>query len=97
VFFLVFHHIIADFWSMGVFIDEFVKSYAVERSGRAVIPAGVSYQTSRAGSAMIAGEEGDRHWATGDGSSAGRSPFSTSRPTLRPPVRKHRGPVRPRA
>ena len=62
---LVVHHIIADFWSTAVLVDDLGKAYADELAGRA---SDLSLPRSRYGDftrwqhAMVAGEEGERHW-----------------------------------
>ena len=63
---LVVHHIIADFWSTAVLVDDLGKAYAAELAGRAVVlspPRSRYADFTHWQHAMVAGEEGERHWA----------------------------------
>ncbi len=63
---LVVHHIIADFWSIAVLVDDLGKAYAEERAGRTAVslPPRSSYADfTRWQHDMLAGAEGRRHWA----------------------------------
>ena len=63
---LVVHHIIADFWSIAVLVDDLGKAYAEERAGRTALslPPRSSYADfTRWQHDMLAGAEGRRHWA----------------------------------
>src|SRR5207302_8619472 len=63
---LVFHHIIADFWSAAVFLDDVMTAYTAECSGRggALPPPRSRYADfARWQHAMLASEEGERHWS----------------------------------
>jgi NRPS condensation-like uncharacterized protein len=62
---LVVHHIIADFWSTAVLVDEFGKAYADELAGRGGDPAALtSNYADFVGwqHGMVAGAEGERQW-----------------------------------
>ena len=62
---LVVHHIIADFWSTAVLVDDLGKAYADELAGRASessLPRSRYGDFTRWQHAMVAGEEGERHW-----------------------------------
>ena len=62
---LVVHHIIADFWSTAVLVDDLGKAYAEELAGRASdlsIPRSRYADFTRWQHTMVAGEEGERHW-----------------------------------
>ena len=62
---LVVHHIIADFWSTAVLVDDLGRAYAEELAGCAGdLPAPTSScaDFARWQHAMVAGEEGERHW-----------------------------------
>jgi amino acid adenylation domain-containing protein len=92
---LVIHHIIADFWSTAVLVDELGKAYGDELGGRAgeLSPLQsryadfVSWQHG-----MMGGEEGERHWAYWRQQLAGPLPV-LDLPTdfARPVVRSFRG------
>jgi amino acid adenylation domain-containing protein len=91
---VVIHHIVTDFWSFELLIDEFRTLYAAEKLGiQPPAPAGMSYvdymhwQTE-----MLAGPEGERHRAYWQEALAGELPalsLPTGRP--RPPVQTYRG------
>jgi amino acid adenylation domain-containing protein len=62
---LIVHHIISDFWSMAVLVDDLGKNYAAERSGRArstVAPRSHYGDFARWQRAMVSADEGARHW-----------------------------------
>ena len=62
---LVVHHIIADFWSTAVLVDDLGKAYADELAGRACdlsLPRARYADFTRWQHTMVAGEEGERHW-----------------------------------
>jgi len=62
---LVFHHIIADFWSTAVFLDDFKTAYTAEcagRSGELPPPVSSYAKFARWQHEMVAGLEGERHW-----------------------------------
>ena len=65
VFLLVFHHIIADFWSAAVFLDDFKAAYTAECAGHGgeLPPPASSYaKFARWQHEMVIGEVGERHW-----------------------------------
>ena len=65
VFLLVFHHIISDFWSAAVFLDDFKTAYSAECAGESgdLPPPISSYRDfARWQHEMVAGVEGERHW-----------------------------------
>ncbi len=62
---LVFHHIISDFWSTAVFLDDFKTAYTAELAGVSgeLAPPQSSYGNfTRWQHEMVASPEGDRHW-----------------------------------
>ena len=62
---LVVHHIIADFWSTAVLVDDLGRAYSVELAGRACdlsLPRSRYADFTRWQHTMVAGEEGERHW-----------------------------------
>jgi amino acid adenylation domain-containing protein len=62
---LVVHHIIADFWSTAVLVDDLGKAYADEVAGRASdvsLPRARYADFTRWQHTMVAGKEGERHW-----------------------------------
>ena len=98
VFLLVFHHIIADFWSTAVFLDDFKTAYTAELEGRGIaLPAPRSCYAdfARWQHTMLASDEGERHWAYWRDQLAGTLPV-LDLPTdfTRPPVQSYRGGVR---
>ena len=98
VFLLVFHHIIADFWSTAVFLDDFKTAYTAELAGRGItLPAPRSCYAdfARWQHKMLASDEGERHWAYWRDQLAGTLPV-LDLPTdfTRPPVQSYRGGVR---
>ncbi len=92
---LILHHIIADFWSLGVLVDEIGQAYAGHRAGRrpSLEPLPHSYASFAAWQhAMVAGSEGERHWAYWQDKLAGELPvldLCTDHP--RPLVGSNRG------
>ena len=77
VFLLVFHHIIADFWSAAVFLGDFMSAYAAELEGRGQALASPRWRYAdfaRWQNQMVAGEEGERHWAYWENQLAGPLP-----------------------
>ncbi len=89
------HHIIVDFWSLALLMQELGICYEAERSGvRAVLPALASSYSAfvRWQDEFVSSEEGERHWAYW------RDQFSHELPVLdlpsmhpRPPVQTFRG------
>jgi amino acid adenylation domain-containing protein len=62
---LVFHHIIADFWSAAVFLDDFKKAYSAElagRSGELPRPLSSYGEFAQWQNEMVASADGHRHW-----------------------------------
>lgn len=92
---LVVHHIIADFWSMSVLLDELAVLYSAEKNGAraALPPLEVGYQDYvRWQEEMLASQEGERHWAYWQKQLAGDLPYlnlHTDRP--RPPAQTFNG------
>ena len=65
MFLLVFHHIIADFWSAAVFLDDFKTAYTalcMGLGGELPTPVSSYAKFARWQDEMVAGEEGERHW-----------------------------------
>src|SRR5829696_6378643 len=89
------HHIIVDFWSLALLMQELGICYEAERSGvRAVLPALASSYSAfvRWQEEFVSSEEGERHWAYW------RNQLSHELPVLdlssmhpRPPVQTFRG------
>ena len=97
VFLLVFHHIIADFWSTAVFLDDFKTAYTAELEGRGIAlptPRSCYADFARWQHKMLASDEGERHWAYWRDQLAGTLPV-LDLPTdfTRPPVQSYRGRV----
>ena len=96
---LTVHHIAVDFWSLDMLIDELCLLYAAERVGiQAPLPAHVPQYTDfvRWQAEMLAGSEGERHWAYWQHELAGELPMLNlpiDRP--RPPVQTYRGASHP--
>ncbi|HEX8087809.1 MAG TPA: amino acid adenylation domain-containing protein, partial [Blastocatellia bacterium] len=92
---IVVHHIVADFWSLAVLIDEMGVLYEAEKNGRAVTLAPLDFRYAdyvRWQEEMLAGAEGERLWAYWQEQLAGELPalaLPTDRP--RPPVQTHTG------
>src|SRR5262249_4443712 len=61
----VFHHIIADFLSAAVFLDDLGRAYAEERPARIVVwpPSPSFVDFVRRQDEMIASDEGERLWS----------------------------------
>ncbi len=95
---LVVHHIIADFWSTAVLVDDLGKEYAAELAGR---ESSLSQLDSRYVDfvqwqhAMLASSEGEGHWDYWRQQLKGPLPV-LELPTdfARPPVRTYRGATR---
>ncbi len=95
---LAVHHIIADFWSTAVLVDDLGRAYADELAGRVDdLPAPVASCTdfARWQHAMVAGEEGELHWGYWRQQLRGTLPV-LDLPTdfVRPSVRSYRGAVK---
>jgi len=92
---LVIHHIVVDFWSLTVLLDELGQLYAAElRQADADLPTGqAEYSDFVAGQAdLLSGQEGERLWDYWRTQLAGDLPtleIVTDRP--RPPVQTYRG------
>ncbi len=92
---LVVHHIVADFWSLELLMDELSVLYAAEKLGIQAPPeTGTAQYTDyiRWQAEMLAGPEGERHWEYWQSVLAGDLPvlsLPTDRP--RPPVQTYRG------
>ena len=89
------HHIITDFWSLGLLLDDLAVLYPALRHGRAVAlpPPGLSYVDSvRWQEEMLAGARGERLWGYWWDRLAGELPvldLHTDRP--RPRVQTYEG------
>jgi natural product biosynthesis luciferase-like monooxygenase protein len=92
---LAMHHIVSDFWSLAVLLDELRDLYPAERCGtrQALKPLTFNYTDFvRWQSEMLASEEGERLWSYWKNRLAGELPvlnLPTDRP--RPPVQTYRG------
>jgi amino acid adenylation domain-containing protein len=92
---LVFHHIIGDFWSVAVLLEELGRLYPAIRSGAEIGLAPLPLQAAdfaRRQALRLAGADGERLWAYWEKQLAGSLPaldFPTFRP--RPAVRSDRG------
>ncbi|RUS95289.1 hypothetical protein DSM106972_090650 [Dulcicalothrix desertica PCC 7102] len=92
---LVVHHIIADFWSLSVLLQEMGKLYQAEKDGTtaALAPLELQYTDyAHASVQMLANAEGAKHWAYWQKQLAGELPtlnLPTDRP--RPPVQTYQG------
>ena len=95
---LVFHHIIADFLSAAVFLDDLGRAYGEERAGRPgtwPLPQSRHADFVRWQNEMLAGEQGERLWTYWQRQLAGPLPvldLPTDRP--RPALRSDRGRTR---
>ncbi len=95
---LALHHVVADFWSIAVLLDELGRIYPAELAGDtpALLPLGVTYADfSRWQGELVAGPEGDRLWSYWRDQLAAPLPvlsLPTDRP--RPPVQTSRGATR---
>jgi|SRR5579872_14272 len=92
---LVVHHIVIDFWSLAILLDELSALYPAERAGvkAPLPPLNLQYTDYvRWQAEMLASPEGDRLWAYWRGQLAGRLPvlqLRTDRP--RPRIPTYRG------
>ena len=92
---LVVHHIVIDFWSLAILLNELGALYPAEAAGKraALPPLDVQYSDYvRWQSEMLAGAEGERLWAYWQKQLAGQLPvldLPTDRP--RQPIQTHRG------
>jgi amino acid adenylation domain-containing protein len=92
---LVVHHIVIDFWSLAVILNELGVLYPGAKAGvRAALPPLVLQYTDyvRWQTEMLASPEGERLWAYWKKQLAGRLPvldLPTDRP--RPPIQTYRG------
>jgi amino acid adenylation domain-containing protein len=92
---LVIHHIISDFWSLALMLEELGVLYAAEEGGVAarLAPHGSRYEEfAREQARMLAGEDGERHWEFWHKQLEGTLPvlnLPADRP--RPPVQTFRG------
>ena len=92
---LALHHIIGDFWSVGVIVHEVAALYAAAMAGEA--PPGASPERryldfAREQAEMLAGPKGERLWAYWSEALGGRLPvldLPIARP--RPPIASRRG------
>ena len=96
---LVMHHIISDFWSLAVLLDELRVLYPAEKRGTRLElePLKLNYADFvRWQSEMLASQEGERLWSYWKNHLAGDLPtldLPTDRP--RPPVQTYRGASHP--
>jgi len=92
---LVVHHIVIDFWSLAVILNELGVLYPAAKAGlRAALPPLALQYTDyvRWQTEMLASPEGERLWAYWKKQLAGRLPvldLPTDRP--RPPIQTYRG------
>ena len=92
---LAMHHIISDFWSVGILVHELGDLYRAERSGKVIsLPAPPVQYTDFAvwQSEMLASDEGERLWSYWQKQLSGELPvveLPADRP--RPAVQTHRG------
>jgi condensation domain-containing protein len=92
---LVVHHIVIDFWSLGILLNELGSLYSAESTGlrTALLPLDSQYRDYvRWQSEMLAGAEGERLWKYWQRQLAGPLPvlnLPTDRPRL--PIQSHRG------
>jgi amino acid adenylation domain-containing protein len=92
---LVVHHIVIDFWSLAILLNELGTLYPAEAAGRRATlpPLDLQYgDYVRWQSGMLAGAEGERLWTYWQRQLAGQLPvleLPTDRP--RQPVQTHRG------
>jgi amino acid adenylation domain-containing protein len=96
---LAVHHIVADFWSLGVLVHELGILYQAEKNGTQATLAPLSLQYAdyvRWQTAMLKALEGERLWAYWQKQLAGELPvldLPTDRPRL--PVQTYRGASHP--
>ena len=92
---LVVHHIVIDFWSLAILLDELGTIYPAEAAGMQATLPPLHLQYSdyvRWQSEMLAGAEGERLWAYWQKQLAGQLPIldlPTDRPRQR--IQTHRG------
>ncbi len=92
---LVVHHIVIDFWSLSILLNELGTIYPAEVAGRPATLPSLDLQYSdyvRWQSEMLAGAEGERLWTYWQKQLSGQLPvldLPTDRP--RQPVQTHRG------
>jgi len=92
---LTIHHIIADLWSLNILIDELRLLYNADKAGQAVqLPSAGAQFTDYVSwqAAMLAGQEGERHWRYWQQKLSGELPvlnLPTDRP--RPTVQTYKG------
>jgi amino acid adenylation domain-containing protein len=92
---LTIHHIIFDFWSLGVLLEELGEVYLAAKSGHVASLAPLSLQYTdfvQWQHEMLAGPEGERQWAYWQQQLSGQLPvlnLSSDRP--RPSVQTYRG------
>jgi amino acid adenylation domain-containing protein len=92
---LVVHHIVIDFWSLAILLNELGALYPAEATGAraALPPLGLQYTDYvRWQFEMLAGADGERLWAYWQKQMSGRLPvldLPTDRP--RQPIQTHRG------
>jgi amino acid adenylation domain-containing protein len=89
------HHIVIDFWSLAILLNELGTLYPAEAAGRRATLPPLNLQYSdyvRWQSEMLAGAEGERLWSYWQKQLAGQLPV-LDLPTDRPrrPVQTHRG------
>ena len=98
VFLLVFHHIIADFWSTAVFLDDLKSAYEAERAEPGADrprPRSRYGDFARWQQEMVGREEGQRHWDYWRQQLAGPLPvLELPTDSARPAVPSYRGAVR---
>ena len=95
---LVVHHIISDFWSTAILVDELGKAYAEECAGRSgeLPPLRSSYADfARWQHGMLAGEEGRQLWAYWQQQLTRPLPIlDLSTDFARPPIQSYQGAVK---
>jgi len=92
---LAMHHIISDFWSLGILLNDLREIYPAERSGsrREFQPLALNYTDFvRWQARMLTSPEGEKSWSYWKNQLAGEAPvlnLPTDRP--RPPAQTYRG------